>query len=97
MSGCLPMIERIKNRISGERAARRRETLIAKQHGKCFWCDEPMLPVKVKGDGNPKALTATIDHKIPLADGGKNLESNTVAAHYKCNQERNTAWQKGEA
>lgn len=91
----MPMVEKIKNRINGQRAIRRREFLIRRQEGLCYWCTEPMLPVKKKGDGNPKALTATIDHIVPIADGGRNILGNTVAAHYKCNQRRNSEWQRG--
>gem|GEM_PF-5878805 len=88
---------KVKNRISGKRAKRRRQALCERQRWRCHWCGELMFPVKKKGDGNPKDLTATIDHVIPLAEGGNNIVANTVAAHYRCNQARNTAAQRGEA
>ena len=47
-----------------------------------------MTPVKRKGDGNPKHSSATIEHLIPLKDGGSNFRENMVAACYKCNTNR---------
>jgi 5-methylcytosine-specific restriction endonuclease McrA len=92
-----PMAEKVKNRINGKRAKKRRQALCERQRWRCHWCGELMLPVKKPGDGNPQDLTATIDHVIPIADGGRNLLANTVAAHYRCNQARNEAWMREQA
>ena len=78
-----------KRRIIGPKAIRRRARLLVDQLGLCWHCGEPMLPVKRRGDKQVKDLCATIEHLLPLGEGGNNSRENTVAVHYKCNQERN--------
>ena len=54
------------------------------QHGLCYWCREPVLwnaPEK-----SPEY--ATIDHLLPLSRGGRDLVSNWVVAHARCNGQR---------
>jgi len=69
--------------------------LIARQDNKCHWCKTLMTPVKTARDGNPSKSSATIDHVIPLCEGGRNSMTNLVAAHYLCNNERDTCRRKG--
>lgn len=80
-------------RLNCQRKRKILPRLIAKQNNKCHWCGIEMTPPKKQGDGNPKATSATIEHVIPLADGGRNLQSNLVAAHRHCNNTRNTEFQ----
>ena len=44
------------------------EKYIYLQHGKCFFCDEPISP-----------KNATIEHLFPVSKGGKRTEDNEVA------------------
>ena len=92
----MPLAVKVKNRINGKRAQRRRALLITRQKNKCHWCGLPMTPAKQQGDGNPRHSSATIEHLVPLQDGGTNHLFNTVAVHYSCNQARNTERQKNE-
>ena len=50
------------------------------QGGKCFLCDKP-LDLKV-----PERLE--VDHKIPLAEGGRDDESNWALLHKECNRKK---------
>jgi hypothetical protein len=38
----------------------------------------------------PHDLAATIDHLIPISDGGTDTRRNVATAHFRCNWERNT-------
>lgn len=75
---------------SSHRKISRRRVLLKKFGTKCHWCKIEMTPVKVKGDNNPRQTSMTIDHVLPLWNGGDNSRNNTVLACYECNQERNT-------
>ena len=55
------------------------------QDGLCYWCDVEMTDAKW---GLPRAVT--LDQKKPVRDGGGSNALNTVAACFKCNQERAT-------
>ena len=49
----------------------------------CHWCGARMMKKEM-----------TIDHVLPMADGGTHALDNMVPACCKCNQERSFAWQK---
>jgi 5-methylcytosine-specific restriction endonuclease McrA len=51
------------------------------QRGKCFYCGVPM------GENGPDS-EATLDHIVPLGQGGRDSFKNTVAACDKCNREK---------
>lgn len=70
-----------RNLIVGKNHTKRRVLLrlIRQQAGLCFYCDEPMIPPGRK---------PTLDHKIPLWQGGANLAFNIVVACYPCNQRK---------
>lgn len=79
---------------------KRRRLLIAlnKQNYRCYYCSVPInLGVIINiepGDlemwqeTTPKLEIATIDHLLPQAAGGTNLQSNVVAACRPCNNKR---------
>lgn len=53
---------------------------LCRRERKCFYCDKPLF-WKRKGHREK----GTIDHFIPLADGGSNASDNLVLACKKCN------------
>lgn len=57
--------------------------LTAKQNGKCHYCQCQMTEC----DG-VTPTSVTLDHVIPLAQGGDNHRSNMVAACFSCNQDK---------
>ena len=54
-----------------------REAAYDQQGGLCYWCKAPMTQTG-----------ATQDHLVRLADGGKHVQSNIVAACKPCNTSR---------
>jgi hypothetical protein len=66
-----------------------REMAYARQHGLCYWCDEPMLlnPPHPPNHG----FVCTADHIVPVSKGGRDELYNIVAAHRLCNSERGNA------
>jgi 5-methylcytosine-specific restriction endonuclease McrA len=74
-------------RISGSerfRFLRLRDEACYKQHGLCYWCNQPMLTDVP--DSDPRRMTG--DHVIPFHAGGVTRHGNIVAACRKCNTER---------
>jgi 5-methylcytosine-specific restriction endonuclease McrA len=76
--------------IAQRRRARRREAaaelvtladLLAEQAHTCYLCDLPIDPERKY----PDALSASVDHVIPLSRGGSGLRENLRAAHLGCN------------
>lgn len=63
-----------------------RRAAIKRQDNLCFWCGVKMTPPRQQGDVAPRS--ATLDHVKASALGGKDTTRNTVAACWKCNQER---------
>lgn len=57
--------------------------LTAKQNGKCHYCKCTMTEC----DG-VTPTSVTLDHVIPLSQGGLNRRSNMVAACFSCNQDK---------
>jgi 5-methylcytosine-specific restriction endonuclease McrA len=76
-------------RISGqerERLRRLRNSAFIVQRGLCYWCEQPMKPHANMHD--PRLLTG--DHIIRLADGGRTVHGNVVAACRRCNNGRHS-------
>jgi 5-methylcytosine-specific restriction endonuclease McrA len=56
-----------------------------RERGHCFYCDVLVQP----GSGGPHWDTeATLDHIIPVSQGGENSTENAVLSCYHCNYER---------
>jgi 5-methylcytosine-specific restriction endonuclease McrA len=54
----------------------------------CCWCHEPMVKPNKPGDQfNPEC--ETIEHIIPISEGGENALTNMALAHRRCNLRRN--------
>lgn len=64
-----------------------RERLFQKQGSLCWICKEPMTLDK-GGTKHGGPNFATIDHNVPKAEGGANVESNYRLAHRRCNSDR---------
>src|SRR5690349_4648441 len=65
------------------------------QNGRCFWCDREMTKRPgakrswpLSGRWPPPRNFATADHLILSSDGGRDDETNIVAACYDCNHNR---------
>lgn len=56
----------------------------------CHWC---RCRIHRKA-GNTRPDTATVDHVIPMSEGGKNQADNLVWSCLTCNQRRNTEQQR---
>ncbi len=62
------------------------DILWTRQRGFCWICGEMMVRKAMKnGNGSHDEMHATIDHLVPLSQGGSNDISNLALAHYKCN------------
>jgi 5-methylcytosine-specific restriction endonuclease McrA len=60
-----------------------RRQLVREQKGLCHYCRRPMTAATRNGD-DPRS--ATLDHVVPVADGGDSSPGNLVAACRACNQ-----------
>ena len=69
------------------RQQRRVLRLAAQQGWQCIWCKTKMEPPRP--GQQPGAWTATVEHIVRRADGGRN-GANLAASHFKCNSERHT-------
>lgn len=49
----------------------------------CYWCKQPFPK---HPSGNPDFFYATLEHIVPLADGGRHELSNCALACRKCNE-----------
>ena len=58
------------------------------QCGRCYWCG---CKCHYEGFGGG-SLDFTVDHVIPLAQGGTNHWMNLIGSCYKCNDARNKKW-----
>ena len=66
---------------------RRRWRLYLLQDGICFYCKQPMT----LHPGSPSIPTrVTVDHLVPLSQGGRRGYTNEVAACHGCNSKRGT-------
>lgn len=66
----------------------RRAQLFEEQRGLCFYCDAPMSPPPFARPRNPRDVT--LEHLIPLSEGGRRAFPNEVAACNECNHRRGT-------
>jgi 5-methylcytosine-specific restriction endonuclease McrA len=57
---------------------------MARDEWKCHLCGEEISRVEV----HPHPLSATVDHVVPLAVGGKHSYENVRAAHFHCNNKK---------
>lgn len=53
----------------------------------CWLCSNPIDPTL----SHPNRLAGSVDHVLPIADGGQDVESNMRAAHLSCNSRRGRA------
>ncbi len=58
-----------------------RERLFVEQGGRCYYCAKEIDMGKPTGHGDH----GTIDHRLPLAQGGTNDQGNFVLACFRCN------------
>lgn len=66
-----------------------KERLVEEQGGLCHWCSRPFGQVPDgEEDTRPAAWLATYEHVIRFEDGGLDGPPNLVAAHRKCNEDR---------
>lgn len=63
-----------------------RDRLYWAQNGKCFYCDDALEVLKVKGKWPPRY--ATLDRIIPGIRGGRYVTNNLVLACLDCNTRR---------
>ncbi len=68
----------------------RRTALFHEQNGLCFYCTEPMLATPPHPRPRPPH-EVTLEHLIPLSEGGRRGFHNEVAACNECNHRRGTA------
>lgn len=64
----------------------RRARLFEEQGGLCFYCREPMNPPPFPRPRGPRDVT--LEHLIPLSEGGRRAFPNEVAACNECNHRR---------
>lgn len=81
MSKGMSGAEHKKLRLLRDRAAKR-------QDKRCYWCSVEMVRSRSSNNGRLEPTNMTGDHIVPRALGGRTIESNIVAACYRCNQER---------
>lgn len=64
-----------------------RDEAYDEQGGLCYYCNKPMANPKSQGETtNPMRCSA--EHLNQVRNGGKARKGNIVAAHQRCNQER---------
>lgn len=70
---------------------RKLKRLVESQQWKCYYCGEEMRDTGMRSG---RCATATIEHIYPVGDIRRFIKNSTVAAHYKCNQDKNTEFHK---
>lgn len=76
---------RRRSRMRGAHAERYSRHQIFERDGwRCHICVQPLLPAEAV----PHPLAPTIDHLVPLAEGGEDCAANVRAAHFLCNSTR---------
>lgn len=66
----------------------KQKTVWSETGGVCHWCGIQTVK-NPSGTGIQVYNTFTVDHVIPVSQGGTNDRENLVAACYACNQKRN--------
>ena len=80
------MTQSVKKNTRSVRMRKKRRYLYHKQKGYCAICGEKMVLKMHRGPTEGMlSYEATIDHIIPLGDGGTNRIKNMQAACYSCN------------
>lgn len=69
-----------KNRITSERRRKVVPKLLDRDGNACYYCREPFTDERVP----------TIDHIVPISEGGGNTQANMVLACDWCNEKRGT-------
>lgn len=54
----------------------------------CYYCKKPTALHKMKNGVRVPNNARTVDHKVPLSRGGRNVAENKVVACYGCNTEK---------
>lgn len=67
---------------------RQRLDAMIRQGNRCYWCKE-FMTMPQSGD-EQRPTDATLEHLVPIADGGSKKAKNVVAACMKCNTARPT-------
>lgn len=62
-------------------AATRLDELIRIQGNRCFWCTRPMGKRGSRDDDAP-----SVEHLVPISNGGGNHPDNLKAVHQRCNR-----------
>lgn len=64
------------------------DVVIGRDGKRCFWCNIVTIKRRRTRGGNLPRDTATLDHVIPISDGGSNDTENLVLACVGCNGRR---------
>jgi 5-methylcytosine-specific restriction endonuclease McrA len=81
--------------MSREQIRRRRNFLFKKQGGKCYYCQQPMVPATADKYQPDNACTLEhLDDKLSPERGKHKGKERTVAACRKCNLKRGVARNK---
>lgn len=64
---------------------RSRLQAFTRQNGRCYYCD---LPMWLHGHAGPPHLRCTAEHLTAQSQGGRDDQSNIVAACWHCNRTR---------
>ena len=78
--------------MHSKKKIRQRNAMFKRQKGRCYWCNEEMLPAETKLNGQPHPRACTYDHlhdRFSLERGqNNNGEPRNVAACRRCNHTR---------
>lgn len=72
-------------RLSGKQSLSLRRAIWNKTNGKCCYCEQELLPIGEEPDA-PNAFT--VEHVVPIAEGGSNHFDNLWPCCRQCNNER---------
>lgn len=73
-----------RRRAGGHHQSGRWKRICQRDGAMCWLCRRPIdLSVRV-----PHPLAPTVDHVVPLADGGSDADANLRPAHFRCNSHR---------
>lgn len=70
----------VEETVGRKLTARAWRTILRAYERHCAYCDKPLNDIK--GDAN----SLTMDHVVPLTQGGEHAKTNVVPACYACNQ-----------
>lgn len=91
-------MQRLREKNAGRHRLRILKTVIERDGPECFWCDKVTLITARKhlhlksrpgrNDGEMRRYASTLEHIIPMADGGEDTAENGLCACYACNRRR---------